>query len=184
MFPRAAVTVAACADFVVEGAVDLVLLGAEDGGEVISHAGECWGRMRECVGIVVLCSSTIDRNRSSTSMSGIVEYLLPKRIIDGLNLFSRRIAKKWLTNQAWHMFLSSSVHALMPHSHLYQISSQSISKTYGKYRHRYGVAERHMFSVKAILRMHYRTQKPTVHMLYSVCLQLNGSVVASFPLLY
>jgi hypothetical protein len=29
--------VAAGADFVVEGAVDLVLLGTEDGGEVVSH---------------------------------------------------------------------------------------------------------------------------------------------------
>ena len=34
MFARAAVAVAAGADFVVEGAVDFVLFGAEDGGEV------------------------------------------------------------------------------------------------------------------------------------------------------
>ena len=34
MFPRAAVAVSAGADFVVEGAVDFVLLGAENGGEV------------------------------------------------------------------------------------------------------------------------------------------------------
>jgi len=33
----AAVAVAAGADFVVEGAVDFILLGAEDGGEVIGH---------------------------------------------------------------------------------------------------------------------------------------------------
>jgi hypothetical protein len=31
--------VAAGADFVVEGAVDLVLLGTEDGGEVVGHDG-------------------------------------------------------------------------------------------------------------------------------------------------
>jgi hypothetical protein len=31
--------VAAGADFVVEGAVDLVLLGTEDGGEVVGHGG-------------------------------------------------------------------------------------------------------------------------------------------------
>lgn len=37
VFPRAAVAVAAGADFVVEGAVDLVLLSAEDGGEVVGH---------------------------------------------------------------------------------------------------------------------------------------------------
>lgn len=39
MFSRAAVAVAACADLVVEGAVDFVLLGAEDGGEVVGHVG-------------------------------------------------------------------------------------------------------------------------------------------------
>ena len=37
MLARAAVAVAAGSDFVVEGAVDLVLLGAEDGGEVVRH---------------------------------------------------------------------------------------------------------------------------------------------------
>ena len=37
VFARAAVAVAAGADFVVEGAVDFVLLGAEDGGEVVGH---------------------------------------------------------------------------------------------------------------------------------------------------
>ena len=37
VFARASVAVAAGADFVVEGAVDLVLLGTEDGGEVVSH---------------------------------------------------------------------------------------------------------------------------------------------------
>ena len=37
VFARAAVAVAAGANFVVEGAVDLVLLGTEDGGEVVSH---------------------------------------------------------------------------------------------------------------------------------------------------
>jgi hypothetical protein len=31
--------VAAGADFVVEGAIDLVLLGTEDGGEVVGHDG-------------------------------------------------------------------------------------------------------------------------------------------------
>jgi hypothetical protein len=29
--------VAACADLVVEGAIDLVLLGTEDGGEIVGH---------------------------------------------------------------------------------------------------------------------------------------------------
>lgn len=37
VFARAAVAVAAGADFVVEGAVDLVLLCAEDGGEIVGH---------------------------------------------------------------------------------------------------------------------------------------------------
>jgi len=47
VFSGAAVAVAAGADFVVERAVDLVLLGAEDGGEVVGHDGECWGRAKE-----------------------------------------------------------------------------------------------------------------------------------------
>ena len=47
VFSRAAVAVAACADFVVEGAVDFVLLGAKDGGEVICHVG---GRRRSALG--------------------------------------------------------------------------------------------------------------------------------------
>lgn len=37
---RAAVAVAAGADLVVEGAVDLVLLRAEDGGQIVRHGGE------------------------------------------------------------------------------------------------------------------------------------------------
>lgn len=37
MFPAAAVAVAARADLVVEGAVDFVLLRAEDGGEEVGH---------------------------------------------------------------------------------------------------------------------------------------------------
>lgn len=37
VFARAAVAVAAGADFVVEAAVDFVLFGAEDGGEVVGH---------------------------------------------------------------------------------------------------------------------------------------------------
>ena len=36
---RASVSVAAGADLVVERAVDLVLLGAEDGGEIVGHCG-------------------------------------------------------------------------------------------------------------------------------------------------
>lgn len=40
MFSRAAVTVAAGTNFVVEGAVDFVLLSTEDGGEVVGHV-EC-----------------------------------------------------------------------------------------------------------------------------------------------
>jgi len=39
MLARAAVTVAACTDLVVEGAIDLVLLGTENGGEVVGHDG-------------------------------------------------------------------------------------------------------------------------------------------------
>jgi hypothetical protein len=41
---RAAVAVAAGADFVVEGAVYFVLLRAEDGGEVVRHSGSWRGR--------------------------------------------------------------------------------------------------------------------------------------------
>ena len=37
MFAGTAVAVAAGADFVVEGTVDFVLFGAEDGGEVVGH---------------------------------------------------------------------------------------------------------------------------------------------------
>ena len=37
MLARAAVAVPAGADFVVEGAVDFVLLGTEDGGEIVGH---------------------------------------------------------------------------------------------------------------------------------------------------
>jgi hypothetical protein len=39
VFARTAVAMAAGADFVVEAAVDFVLLGAEDGGEVVGHVG-------------------------------------------------------------------------------------------------------------------------------------------------
>ena len=46
MFSRAAVTVAAGADLVVEGAVDFVLLGAEDRGEIIGHGEGCFMEMR------------------------------------------------------------------------------------------------------------------------------------------
>lgn len=35
----AAVAMSACADLVVEGAIDLVLLGTEDGGEIVGHGG-------------------------------------------------------------------------------------------------------------------------------------------------
>ena len=31
----------ACADLVVEGAVDFVLLGAKDGGQIVGHGGRC-----------------------------------------------------------------------------------------------------------------------------------------------
>ena len=53
MLSRAAVAVAAGADLVVEGAVDLVLLRSEDGGEVVRHfcgvvvcVGGAWGWLR------------------------------------------------------------------------------------------------------------------------------------------
>jgi hypothetical protein len=36
--------VSTCADFVVETAVDLVLLGTEDGGEVVCHVEDICGR--------------------------------------------------------------------------------------------------------------------------------------------
>lgn len=39
MFSRTAVAVAAGADFVVEGTVDFVCFGTEDGGEVVGHVG-------------------------------------------------------------------------------------------------------------------------------------------------
>lgn len=41
MLARTAVAVSACADLVVEGAVDFVLLRAEDGGEVVGHGFRC-----------------------------------------------------------------------------------------------------------------------------------------------
>ena len=37
MFPRAAVSMAASTNFIVERTVDLVLLCAKDGGEVVRH---------------------------------------------------------------------------------------------------------------------------------------------------
>lgn len=42
MLARAAVAVTACADLVVEGAIDLVLLGTENGREVVGHDGLLW----------------------------------------------------------------------------------------------------------------------------------------------
>lgn len=39
MLARASIAVATCADLVIEGAVDLVLLGTENGGEIIGHGG-------------------------------------------------------------------------------------------------------------------------------------------------
>lgn len=42
VFARAAVAVTACADLVIEGAIDLVLLGTENGGEVVGHDGLLW----------------------------------------------------------------------------------------------------------------------------------------------
>lgn len=45
---RAPVAVAARADLVVETAVDLVLLGTEDGGEVVGHVGVLRGYVRGC----------------------------------------------------------------------------------------------------------------------------------------
>ncbi len=50
VFSRAAVAVAARANFVVEGAVDFVLLGAEDGGEVVGHGGLLLEGVREKIG--------------------------------------------------------------------------------------------------------------------------------------
>lgn len=61
MFPRATVAMAAGADFVVERAVDLVLLSAEDGGEVVGHDGGYWRRAKKRVEELVLCFPTIDR---------------------------------------------------------------------------------------------------------------------------
>ena len=51
MFARAAVAVAARADLVVEAAVDLVLLGAEDGGEVVGHGDGLRAGRRTCGGV-------------------------------------------------------------------------------------------------------------------------------------
>ena len=39
MLSRATITVAACANFVVKGAIDFILFSSEDGGKVISHIG-------------------------------------------------------------------------------------------------------------------------------------------------
>jgi hypothetical protein len=39
--------VAAGANFVVERAVDLVLLGSENGGEIVGHGVSCWREERE-----------------------------------------------------------------------------------------------------------------------------------------
>lgn len=41
VFSRTSVAVSACADFVVEGAINFVLFGTEDGSEVVGH--DCWG---------------------------------------------------------------------------------------------------------------------------------------------
>lgn len=43
VFPRASVAMSAGADFVVEGAIDLVLLGAENGCEIVGHVGVASG---------------------------------------------------------------------------------------------------------------------------------------------
>lgn len=37
VFPRASVAMSAGSDLVVEGAIDLVLLGTENGGEIVGH---------------------------------------------------------------------------------------------------------------------------------------------------
>lgn len=37
MFPRTAIAVTTGSDFVVEGAVDFVLFGTENGGEIVGH---------------------------------------------------------------------------------------------------------------------------------------------------
>lgn len=52
MFPRAAVTVSTCADFVVEGAVDLVLLGSEDGCQIVGHVS-AWFADLGCLFVVL-----------------------------------------------------------------------------------------------------------------------------------
>ena len=51
MLSRASVAMSACTDLVVEGAINLVLLGTEDGSEVVGH-GECselWASKAESV---------------------------------------------------------------------------------------------------------------------------------------
>lgn len=74
MFARAAVAVTACADFVVEGAVDFVLLRAENGGEVVGHG--C-GRCEATVGsreMRVLCGGAklvVERERDEKSRDAV-----------------------------------------------------------------------------------------------------------------
>jgi hypothetical protein len=53
VFARASVAVTACADLVVEGAVNLVLLGTENGGEVVGHDGLLW--RLSVAGVRVVC---------------------------------------------------------------------------------------------------------------------------------
>ena len=40
MLPRTPIAVSACADFIVERTVDLVLFRTEDGGEIVGHCYE------------------------------------------------------------------------------------------------------------------------------------------------
>lgn len=52
MLAGAAITVSACADLVVEGAIDLVLLGTENGSEIVGHGGYCQSLSVDCEGCV------------------------------------------------------------------------------------------------------------------------------------
>lgn len=67
MLARASVPVATGADLVVEGAVDLILLGAEDGGEVVRHDCSALSVFVKIVSTAEIISS-VDTAASTTEL--------------------------------------------------------------------------------------------------------------------
>ena len=65
VFSRAAVAMAAGADFVVEGTIDFVLLSAKDRGEVVSHDGYAQERSGVSVIVIVRACSFLAKNVST-----------------------------------------------------------------------------------------------------------------------